>query len=139
MTADYVPTTNPFAAGDDFPSTSATADLPTGVSGVFCDYPHKAEVSFANLVVESWSRQEKRSAKGPARMRFYLRYEQLTPTDGNTLWNHFLAQEGSLQTFSYFDYVSDEEFTVRYANDQIDRETFLFEAEKTSIELIEVL
>lgn len=136
---DYVPSSNPFAAGDDFPSTAAGVTLPGGVTAVICDYPHKASVGFTNLIVESWNGSEKRSAKGDGRIRFSLRFEQLTPTDGNTIWNHYLAQHGTLNSFSYFDYLSGEEITVRYATEVLDRETFLFEAEKAGIDLIQVL
>lgn len=135
----YAPETNPFDPGDDFPSTGAGVTLPDGVAGVYCDYPHHAKATFDNLVVTSWSGMEKRTAKVPRRLAFELRFEQLSPTDLNTLYNHFIAQQGRLYSFSYVDYASGEDFTVRYDMDEMDRETYLFEAEKTGIKLIEVL
>lgn len=135
----YVPGSNPYSSGDDFPSTSSSTTLPGGVTAVVCDYPHAVDVAFKNIVHESWDGSEKRSSQGAARLRFKLRFEQLTPTDGDTLWNHYLAQSGDLHSFSYFDYLSDEEISVRYASKAMSRSTFIFEAEKVGIELVQVL
>lgn len=134
----YSPATNPFSAGDDFPSTSTFATLPSGVVPVFCDYPHVAEIGFTNLIVTSWNNSEKRSAKAPAKRRFSLRFEQLTVEDGDVLWYHYMAQLGTLHAFTYYDYLSDEAFTVRYAKETISRESFVFGAERVGIELMEV-
>lgn len=136
--AIYSPATNPFSAGDDFPSTSDLATLPEGVSPVFCDYPHTAELTFGNLIVSSWNQSEKRSAKSSAKRRFMLRFEQLTVEDGDILWYHYLAQLGTLHAFTYYDYLSDEAFTVRYAEETLSRETFVFGAERVGIKLMEV-
>lgn len=135
----YTPASNPYASGNDFPSTAAGVTLPGGVAAVYCDYPHSASVAFQNVVTKSWSGKEKRSAKQAARKSFSLQFAQLSPTDGDTLWNHYLAQRGTLYSFTYKDYLSGESFTVRYDMDSLDRETFLFEAEKTGIKLIQVL
>ena len=91
---DYVPASNPFSAGDDFPSTAAGVSLPGATAAVYCDYPHTASVAFENLVVPSWDGSEKRSAKVAARLRFSLQFEMLSPTDANTLWNHYLIHRG---------------------------------------------
>lgn len=135
----YTPGSNPFSAGNDFPSTAAGVTLPGGVSAVICDYPHVASVAFENIVVRSWSGKEKRAAKVPARKKFVLRFEMCTPTEMDTLWNHYLAQSGTLTQFTYKEYNSGESFTCRYENESLDRETFVFEAEKTGITLIQVL
>jgi hypothetical protein len=133
------PGTNPFSSGDDFPSTATGVTLPGGVSAVFCDYPYSASVEFDNVIVKSWSGKKKATSKGAQRLRWNLAFEQLTPADQNALWNHFLAQSGNLATFSFFDYLTDEEFTVRYDMTEMSRETFLFQAEKTGIKLVEEL
>lgn len=138
-TPNYDPASNPFDPGDDFPSTDPSTTLPDGVTAVYADYPYEVSVSHKNLVVESWSGKEKRSQQAPARRRWRIGFDYLSPTDADTLWNHYLAQNGTLVTFSYFDYVSGEEFTVRYVTDAMIRETFLYEAEKSGVELVEVL
>lgn len=135
----YSPVSNPFSAGDDFPSTDPAVSLPSGVAAVFCDYPHKAEAVFENLVVTSWNGKEKRSAKTGRRIKFVLRFEQISVDDGNALYNHFLAQLGDLHSFTYIDYLSGEEFTVRYNMSSMSRETFVFQAERSGIELITVI
>lgn len=135
----YDPATNPFDPGDDFPSTDASVTLPSGVDAVFSDYSYTVEVGITSLIMESWSGKEKRSAKVPERRTFKLTFDQLTDTDADTLWNHYLAQEGTLTAFSYYDYLSGEQFTVRYAKNAMSRETFLYEAEKVGLELVEVL
>jgi len=139
MAVDYNPGTNPFDPQDDFPSTATGVVLPGGVDAVEADYSYIGSVDFKTIINESWGGKEKRTAQVPARLRFKIIYDQLTPTDANTLWNHYLAQEGQLYAFSYFEYLSEEEFSVRYNMPSMDRETFLYEAEKTGIELIQVL
>lgn len=130
---------NPFSAGDDFPSTGTGVTLPGSVTAVFADYVYPVEATFVNRVVESWDGHEKRGSQKPLRRRWKIAYEQLTPTDADTLWNHFIAQTGSLTAFTYVDYLSDESFTVRYDMDGMTRETFLFEAERGGVNLVEVL
>lgn len=136
---DYTPVSNPFSAGGDFPSTDGSVTLPSGVTAVYADYAYEVSVSHKNLIIESWSGKEKRTEQAPARKRFKISFEYLTPTDMNTLWNHYLAQKGTLTSFTYYDYLSGESFTVRYANDSMSRETFEFEAERGGLELVEVL
>lgn len=135
----FKPASNPFDPGDDFPSTAVGVTLPDGVAGVEPDYEYEVSAVFKNLVVESWSGKEKRSEQAPVRRRWKISFLQLTPTDANTLWSHYLAQKGDLHSFAYFDYLSGEEFTARYANGTMSRSTFLYEAEKSGIELVEVL
>ena len=139
MAVVYAPGSNPFSAGGDFPSTATGVTLPGGVDAVFCDYPYTVSVEVPANIVTSWDGHEKRSAKGVARKRFVLKFEHLDPDDANAVWNHFLAQSGPLEDFSYFDYVSEEEFTVRYDMDEMSRETFLFEVERAGVRMIEVL
>jgi len=139
MAVDYNPGSNPFSAQDDFPSTPDAVDLPDGVDAVEADYSYEGSVDFGTIINTSWGGKEKRTAKIPKRLSFNIVFDNLTPTDANTLWNHFLAQEGQLYTFSYFEYLSEEEFTCRYDIPMMDRETFLFEAEKIGLQLIEVL
>jgi len=122
---------NPYSAGSAFP----TAD-------VECDYPHTAIVEFKNAVVTSYSGKEKRSAMMSARKVFNLRFEQLTHADADALWNHYLAQSGTLESFSYQDYNEDPgnpAHTVRYQNESLSRESFIYDAERVGITLIEVL
>lgn len=136
----FEPVSNPFSANDDFPSTDGSVTLPEEVTaGVYCDYPATVEVTFENRVTTSWSGVEKRASKVGARKRFLLRFEQLTAADADVLWNHYLAQSGTLYAFSYFDYQSGEEFTVRYAKEVMSREVFVHDAERIGIELVEVL
>tara|TARA_R110000787_G_scaffold79469_3_gene173688 strand:- start:4794 stop:5168 length:375 start_codon:yes stop_codon:yes gene_type:complete len=106
---------------------------------VECDYPHKAMVDFVNVISTSYSGKEKRASKVPARFTFVLRFEQLTHADGDTLWNHYRAQLGTLSSFNYTDYNSGEIFSVRYADQSLTRDSFIFDAEKIGITLIEVL
>jgi hypothetical protein len=136
---DYAPASNPFSAGDDFPSTDGSVTLPGGVDAVMADYVHAVDAEHEIRVVTSWSGKEKRSLKKPARTRFKITFAQLTPTDADTLWHHFLAQTGTLSQFTYYDYLSGESFTVRYETPTMSRETFLFEAERVGVTLIEVL
>lgn len=135
----FDPASNPFSQGDDFPTTDPLVTLPGGVSAVEPDYGYQVSVGHETLVTTSWSGKEKRSAKGPARRKWRVAFENLTPTEADTLWNHFLAQEGRRYSFTYYDYLSGEAFTVRYDMEAMTRETFLYQAEKASIELIEVL
>jgi len=139
-TPNYAPEENPFSLGDDFPSTDGSVTLPDGVTAVYADYSYPVSVEHKNLVVESWSGEEKRSEQAPARRRWNIQFGgAIPPGDMDTLWNHFLAQKGDLHSFAYFDYLSGEEFNVRYASGSMTRETFLFEAEKAGLELVEVL
>jgi len=99
-------------------------------------------VEFKNAVVASYSGKEKRSAMMPARKVFNLRFEQLTHADADALWNHYLAQSGTLESFSYQDYNEDPgnpAHTVRYQNESLSRESFIYDAERVGITLIEVL
>jgi hypothetical protein len=106
---------------------------------VDCDYPHAAVVKFENVISTSYSGKEKRATKVPERRMFRLRFEQLTHADADTLWDHYRGQTGTLTSFSYTDYNSGETFTVRYVNDSLSRESFIFDAERVGIELIEVI
>lgn len=119
---------NPYSPGSAFPAST-----------VDCDYPHSALVQFGNVISTSYSGKEKRSAMMPARRVFTLRFEQLTHADGDALWNHYLAQSGTLTSFSYTDYNSSETYTVRYQNESLDRSSFIFDAERVGITLIEIL
>jgi hypothetical protein len=136
---DYNPASNDFSSGDDFPSTATGVTLPGGVDAVEADYSYVGSADFGTIVNTSWGGKEKRTAKVPKRLKFNITFDQLTPTDADTLFHHFLAQEGQLYAFSYFEYLSEEEFTCRYDMPMMDRETFLFEAEKVGLQLIEVL
>jgi hypothetical protein len=124
---------NPYTAGSAFPTST-----------IDCDYPHTATVEFKNAVVVSYGGKEKRSAMVPARKIFTLRFEQLTHADADVLWNHYLAQSGTLESFSYQDYNEDPtnyppSYTVRYQNESLSRESFIYDAERVGITLIEVL
>ena len=122
------------------PTYKTTAPAPAAFPvSVECDYPHKATVDFVNVISTSYSGKEKRASKVPARFTFNLRFEQLTHADADTLWNHYRGQSGTLTGFSYTDYNSSEVFTVRYANESLSRESFIFDAERVGITLIEVL
>jgi len=115
-------------AGSAFPNT------------VDCDYPHTAMLTFENVISTSYSGKEKRATKIPARRVFSLRYEQLTHADADILWNHYLAQNGTLTSFEYTDLNSGEVYAnVRYRNTSLSRNSFIFDAERVGIELIEVL
>ena len=124
---------NPFTAGDAFPSNSAASPY------IDCDYPHAATIEFGTTISTSFSGKEKRSARVGARKIFALRFEQLTHADGDVLWNHYLAQSGTLSSFNYKDYNSGETVTVRYQNESLSRESFIYDAERVGISLIEVL
>ena len=139
MAVDFNPGTNPFAAQGDFPSTPGAVTMPDGVDPVEADYSYTGSVDFGTIINTSWGGKEKRAAKIPKRLIFDIAFDNLTPTDANTLWNHFLAQEGQLYAFSYYEYLSEEAFTCRYDMPMMDRETFLYEAEKVGLRLIEVL
>ena len=139
MAVDFNPGSNPFDPQDDFPSTPGAVTLPDGVTAVEADYSYVGSTDFGTIVNTSWGGKEKRTAKVPGRLKFNITFDQVTPTDANTLWNHFLAQEGQLYAFGYFEYLSEEEFTCRYDMTIMDRETFLYEAEKIGIQLVEVL
>jgi hypothetical protein len=138
-TEDFVPASNPFSAGDDFPSTVAAVTHPAGTTEVMCDYPHKVTATHKNIVTTSWSGKEKRAVQQVVRLEISLRFEALTPTDANMLFWHFLAQGGDLSSFTYYDYVSEEAITVRYNMKSMSREQFIYQAENVSLDMIQVL
>jgi hypothetical protein len=136
---DYLQGSNPFDPQDDFPSTAVAVTLPIGVDAVEADYSYSVEATHETIVNTSWGGKEKRTAKAPVRRIFKILFDQLTPAAADALWGHFLAQEGRLYNFDYYEYLSDVAYDCRYNMDSMDRETFLYEAEKVGLELIEVL
>lgn len=134
----YAPGANPFDPGDDFPSTAAGVTLPPAVTAVEPDYTYAVGGDFKTRTVEALDGTEKRSAQGALRRKWKIAFDNLTPDDANTLWNHYLAQSGPLASFNLYDYVSEETFSVRYGA-RMNRQTFVFEAERIGVELVEVI
>ena len=83
-------------------------------------------IEFKTIIAQFENGSEQRSQQWPTgKISFALQYDVLTQAEMQTLWDYYVSQQGSYGQFDFFDFVSNQTYTVRFADDKITMEQFM--------------
>lgn len=96
-------------------------------------------IQFKTIISQFENLAEQRRQKwSQGKRTFSLTYPVLSSTDMDTLWNFYVARNGSYDAFTFVDPISSTSYTVRFQDDSLSREEFAYRLEKIGIKLIQV-
>lgn len=98
----------------------------------------RVSVEFSAIVSEFDVGPDTARAKGPPRRRWRLRFRK-DQVDADAIWSFYVARRGSFEAFRWTNPVDNETYTVRFADDQLDRTALWRVLFEFGLEFIEVL
>ena len=101
-------------------------------------------IKYNTLVTQFESGKEQRRFKSLPRRKFQLNFEKqnMTNTEAQNIWDFFKARKGRYGSFLWDYKKSDgtvEEVTVRFAQDELNRDVFMETLYNHGLKLIEVI
>ncbi len=98
-----------------------------------------ASITYKTLVSESEDGYEQRRMVWPrGKRKFELQYDVLTQTEMQTLWDFYVTCSGMYNSFTFFDHVSNANYTCRFTEDTLSFREFQYKVYQGNLVLTEI-
>jgi len=104
-----------------------------------CDMSDVKEgIQFNNLITEFESGKEQRRVKGAPRRTWKLRFKK-DQVDADEIWDFYVARKGTFEPFEWTSPIDGKTYTVRFAQDNLQRSVLWKVLYDFGLDLIEVI
>jgi len=104
------------------------------------DYVFTQGVKFETLITRGGRGKEQRRSKGPAagQISWTLQYSKLSATTADAIWSFYNSKKGALTSFTWLNPLDSQTYTVRFLEDNLTRNYFMFNRYNLTFTLLKV-